>query len=72
MLEKKNNLYIKTGHTYRVYKKQVIGNTRFPEDLKIAEDLMFNSKIKPKTHSSIKKQIYWYTIRPDSLSRSGE
>lgn len=53
----------------RVYKKQLIGNTRFPEDLKIAEDLMFNSKLKPKTYSSIKKQIYWYTIRPDSLSR---
>ena len=54
----------------RVYKKELIGGTRFPEDLKIAEDWVFNKQIKPKTKKTIKEQIYFYNIREDSLIRS--
>lgn len=54
----------------RVYKREIIGRLRFKEDLKIAEDWLFNRLIRYGTYNSIKKQIYFYTIRPDSLVRS--
>lgn len=54
----------------RVYKREIIGRLRFKEDLKIAEDRLFNRLIRYGTYNSIKKQIYFYTIRPDSLVRS--
>lgn len=44
----------------RVYKKELIGNTRFREDLKIAEDYIFNEAIKPKSSKAIRKQVYIY------------
>jgi glycosyltransferase involved in cell wall biosynthesis len=44
----------------RVYKKELIGKTRFREDLKIAEDWDFNQKITPKTSCCIKDIIYYY------------
>lgn len=53
----------------RVYKRSLIGNTRFREDLVIAEDLAFNQEIKPTSSTFIKKQIYYYNIRENSLTR---
>lgn len=44
----------------RVYKKEIIGNVRFDEKLKIAEDYMFNSMIKPKSSCTVKKIVYHY------------
>lgn len=54
----------------RVYKREIIGNTKFREDLKIAEDWEFNTHIKANTRKCIKKQIYYYNIRKNSLVRS--
>lgn len=51
----------------RVYKREIIGNTRFPEDLKIAEDYVFNQNIKYKTSNVIKKYVYFYNIREGSI-----
>lgn len=56
----------------RVYKRSIIGNIRFREDLRIAEDWVFNKEIKFKTYASIHKQIYFYTIRENSLIRSSK
>ena len=54
----------------RIYRKRIIGNIRFKEDMKIAEDWVFNQQIKYRTSRAITKQIYYYTIREDSLVRS--
>ena len=56
----------------RVYKRSIIGNVRFRDDLKKAEDWAFNNQIHPKTTSSITKQIYIYNIRENSLVRSAK
>lgn len=53
----------------RVYKKSLIGKTRFKENLRIAEDWEFNTHIHPTSSTFIKKQIYYYNIRENSLSR---
>ncbi len=53
----------------RVYKRSLIGKTRFRENLVIAEDLDFNKHIHPTSSTFIKKQIYYYNIRENSLSR---
>lgn len=44
----------------RVYKRSLIGDTRFREDLKIAEDWDFNNKLNPKSSCCIKDIIYYY------------
>lgn len=44
----------------RVYKKDIIGNIRFDEKLRKAEDYIFNSMIKPKSSCCVKKIIYQY------------
>lgn len=54
----------------RVYRKEIIGNTRFDENLKIAEDWKFNENIKYNTYTSVIKQIYTYNLRENSLIRS--
>ena len=53
----------------RVYRREII-NTRFDENLKIAEDWKFNQEIKYKSYTHISKQIYYYNIRENSLIRS--
>ncbi len=56
----------------KVYKKELIGDTRFEEIINYAEDKKFNDKIKPKTSSFIDKQIYVYNnSREGSLSKVG-
>ena len=53
----------------RVYRKDIIGEVRFDENLRIAEDWKFNEQISYETYSSVKKQIYTYNIREGSLIR---
>lgn len=54
----------------RVYRKDIIGKTRFREDLKIAEDWAFNQEIKYENSYAIEKQIYFYNCkRKGSLTR---
>lgn len=54
----------------RVYKRSIIGNVRFREDLKVAEDYFFVNELRPHYIKSIEKQIYFYNIREGSLVRS--
>ena len=56
----------------RVYKREIIGNIRFDENLKIAEDWKFNQEIKYKTSYGIQKVIYFYNQgRKGSLLNGG-
>lgn len=56
----------------KVYKRELIGDLRFEEDINYAEDKHFNDKIKPKSSSVIEKQIYLYDIKSEeSLSKKG-
>ena len=54
----------------RIYKKEIIGNVRFRDDLRIAEDYDFNKRIHPQSTGVIRNQIYYYNIREGSLVRS--
>lgn len=44
----------------RVFKREIIGNVRFDESLRIAEDWVFVNNIRYNTSSCIRKQIYFY------------
>lgn len=56
----------------RIYRKSIIGNVRFDENLKVAEDWKFNEQIKYNTHCSINKTIYYYNNgRKGSLLNGG-
>lgn len=44
----------------RVYKREIIGDIRFDENLRIAEDWKFNENIKYETSYCIQKVIYYY------------
>lgn len=44
----------------RVYKRDIIGNVRFDEKLKKAEDWKFNQQIKFKSKLCIKDIVYYY------------
>lgn len=46
----------------RVYKREIIGNTRFNESLRIAEDKIFNEEIKYNSYTSIKDIVYYYNL----------
>ena len=56
----------------KVYKRELIGDTRFEEEINYAEDKKFNDMIKPKTSSYVDKQVYVYNNdREGSLSKVG-
>lgn len=56
----------------RVYKREIIGNTRFDENLRIAEDWKFNEAIKYQKSVCIKDTIYFYNNgRKGSLLNGG-
>lgn len=44
----------------RVFKREIIGDVRFDESLRIAEDWVFVNNIRYNTSSCIRKQIYFY------------
>ena len=56
-----------------IYKKELIGDKRFPKDLKIAEDYVFNKEVRTGKRRSIKKILYYYNIdTPNSLIKGGD
>lgn len=56
----------------RLYKRDVIGDTRFDPSLVIGEDYKFNANLNPKKITSINKPIYYYRDTPDSLMKRGK
>lgn len=55
-----------------IYKREKIGNTRFREDLKIAEDYYFSLNVKKGKKANITKILYYYEeYSPDSLVNAG-
>ena len=44
----------------RVYKREIIGDVKFDENLRIAEDYKFNHSLNPKTSTCINTPIYIY------------
>ena len=44
----------------RVFKREIIGNVRFDENLRMAEDWVFVNQLKFKTTKCIRKTIYFY------------
>lgn len=54
-----------------VYKKDLIGNERFNENLVIGEDYNFNIRVRKGSHSSIKDYLYFYNDTPNSLIKRG-
>lgn len=54
----------------RVYKRKIIGDIRFDENLRIAEDWKFNEQIKYNTSYCITKTLYYYNMREGSILRS--
>lgn len=54
-----------------IYKKELIGSTRFNPELRIAEDYEFNCYVRRGKHIAIPKIIYYYNIdTPNSLMKS--
>lgn len=55
-----------------IYKKELIGNTRFDENLRIGEDYKFNQEVRKGIKANIKDILYYYNINSkDSLIKSG-
>lgn len=55
-----------------IYKKETIGNVRFREDLKIAEDYYFSKEVKKGKKANITKILYYYDqSSEDSLIKKG-
>lgn len=55
-----------------IYKRELIGNTRFNPELVIAEDYDFNQKVRKGKKANIKEVLYYYEQwSPDSLVKSG-
>lgn len=55
-----------------IYKRELIGNTRFRLDLKMAEDYYFNLEVRKGKKANIEKILYYYQDTPDSLTKQGE
>ena len=55
-----------------IYKKELIGNTRFKPELKIGEDYDFNLVVRKGKKANIEKILYYYQDTPNSLIKSGE
>ena len=55
-----------------IYKRELIGDTRFRADLKIAEDYYFNQKVRRGIRANIIDVLYYYEqFSPDSLVNAG-
>jgi glycosyltransferase involved in cell wall biosynthesis len=56
-----------------IYKRDLIGNERFKPELKMAEDLDFNKRVRKGKRANITKIIYYYNEdTPNSLTKQGE
>lgn len=55
-----------------IYKKELIGNVRFREDLKMAEDYWFNKEVRKGKKANIIETLYIYDqLSKDSLTKKG-
>lgn len=55
-----------------IYKRELIGKTRFRADLKIAEDYFFNLEVRKGERANIFDVLYYYEqFSPDSLTNAG-
>ena len=54
-----------------IYKRSIIGDTRFDPKLQIGEDYDFNVKVRKGVHTSIKEILYYYHDTPNSLMKRG-
>lgn len=55
-----------------IYKRELIGDTRFNPKLRIAEDYEFNKKVRKGKKANITEILYYYEqFSPDSLVNSG-
>lgn len=55
-----------------IYKRELIGNTRFDPKLKMAEDYNFNTKVRKGKKANITDILYRYEqFSPDSLTNAG-
>lgn len=55
-----------------IYKRELIGNTRFNPELVIAEDYDFNKRVRKGKKANITEILYYYEqFSPDSLIKSG-
>ena len=55
-----------------IYKRELIGDTRFDPKLKIAEDYNFNAKVRKGKKANIIDVLYYYEqFSPDSLVNAG-
>ena len=55
-----------------IYKRELIGDTRFDPKLKIAEDYNFNAKVRKGKKANITDVLYYYEqFSPDSLVNAG-
>ncbi len=54
-----------------IYKRDIIGNERFREDLVIAEDYDFNVRVRKGNSEIIREILYFYNDTPDSLMKRG-
>ena len=52
-----------------IYKRELIGNERFNEELVLAEDYDFNKRVRKGIRGNIKKVLYYYTNNPNSLTK---
>lgn len=56
-----------------IYKRDLIGNERFKPELKMAEDLDFNKRVRKGKRANITKIVYYYNEdTPNSLTKQGE
>ena len=54
-----------------IYKRELIGDKRFKEDLVIAEDYDFNCRVRKGKKEIISKILYYYNDTPNSLMKRG-
>lgn len=54
-----------------IYKREIIGDERFREDLVIAEDYDFNCRVRKGKEEIIYDVLYYYNDTPNSLMKRG-
>lgn len=52
-----------------IYKRELIGNQRFNEELVLAEDYDFNKRVRKGMRGNLKKVLYYYNNNPNSLTK---
>ena len=64
---------IEPGLCNKLYRREIIGESRLDETIKINEDLLFNYKLFKKSRKSVFEDIpfYYYMVRKNSASTSG-